>query len=108
MSAAAVQDAHGGLGRALSALFRPAHAELCRSSQRSWASVTFSGARHRFALRVSGERAGEAVERAIYALSAEDFVLEGHVVADIALVERQVRAHDLIEVELEALTVEAN
>ena len=108
MRAAIVSDVHGGLGRALSALFAPAHAELCRSSQRGWASVTFCGARHRYALRVSGEKAGQAVDRAIDTLSAQDFAIEGHVVADIALVERQVRARDLIELELEALTVEAN
>lgn len=108
MSAASFCDAHDGLARALSALFQPARAELCQSSQRGWASVTFCGARHRYALRVSGEKAGQAVDRVIDALSAQDFALEGHVVADVVLVERQVRADDLIEVELEALTVEAN
>ena len=108
MTAASLCDAHDGLGHALSGLFRPAQAELCRSSQRGWASVTFSGARHRYALRISGESACDAVDRAIAGLGEQDFTLDGHVVADIALVERQVRAHDLIEIELEALTVEAN
>lgn len=100
-------DAHGGLGRMLSAMFRPATAELQSSSQRRWASVTFNGARHRFSLRVSGDDADGAVAHAIGALAQQDFALEGHVVADVALVERHRSGPGLFEIELEALTVEA-
>lgn len=100
-------DAHGALRSALTGLFHPATAEVRSSSQRRWSSLTFSGARHRYAFRVSGERAGAAVDGATAAIGREDFALDGHVVADIAIVGRRSRSPALVEIELEALTVEA-
>lgn len=100
-------DAHAMLGSAIAGLFHPAAAELRRSSQSRWSSVTFTGARHRFALGVSGRNAMRAVDRALRELDQREFALPGHVVADIALVGRN-GSPGGIEIELEALTVEAN
>ena len=101
-------DAHGMLGSALAGLFHPAPAELRTSSQKRWASVTFAGARHRYALSVSGEGACAAVDQAAGTLKAQDFSLDGHVVADIAVVRRKSCGTALVEIEFEALTVEAS
>jgi hypothetical protein len=74
---------------------------------RSWASVTFVGARHELAFRVSGEGAAEAADHFIRHLEAKEFDLRGHVMADIALVsEERPDDGDWVRISLEALTVE--
>lgn len=74
---------------------------------RSWASVTFAGARHELTFRVSGEGAGEAADRFLAQLEAKEFDLNGHIMADIALVSEERRdSDDWVRISLEALTVE--
>ena len=74
---------------------------------RSWASVTFTGARHEVSFRVSGAGAAEAADRFIAHLEAKEFELRGHIMADIALVaEERPDGGDWVRISLEALTVE--
>ena len=74
---------------------------------RSWASVTFTGARHELCFRISGEGAAEAADHFIRHLEAREFELRGHIMADIALVsEERPDGGDWVRISLEALTVE--
>jgi hypothetical protein len=72
---------------------------------RSWASVTFSGARHELAFRLEGGDAEEAASRFLASLDAAEFPLAGHILADIALVSQE-RRPGFVRIQLEALTVE--
>jgi hypothetical protein len=72
---------------------------------RAWASVTFSGARHELALRLEGEGAQAAAESFKRRLSAAEFDLRGHILADISLVSEE-SAPECVRLRLEALTVE--
>ena len=74
---------------------------------RSWASVTFSGARHRLKLTLSGPEAPVVADSFLSNLSEAEFALRGHVLADIALVsDRRPEGRDTVVLEIEALTVE--
>ena len=72
---------------------------------RSWASVTFSGARHELAFRLEGEGAEEAASRFLADLDVAEFDLRGYILADIALVSEE-RRPDWVRIRLEALTVD--
>lgn len=72
---------------------------------RSWASVTFTGARHELAFRLEGDGAEAAAGRFAAGLEAAEFSLAGHVLADIALVQDE-RQPGVARIRLEALTVE--
>ncbi len=74
---------------------------------RSWASATFTGARHELRFRVEGEGAQAAADAFLADLGTAEFALRGHILADIALVSQQ-RSADTATVSLEALTVEEN
>ena len=81
--------------------------EVLERETRSWASVTFSGARHRLRLQLSGVEASPAADRLLSNLSEAEFVLRGHILADIALVsDERSDGSSLVTLELEALTVE--
>ena len=87
--------------------FEAAALEEVRS--RSWASVTFSGARHELTLRLDGEGAEDAATAFLEGLDAAEFSLRGHILADIALVsEERTRSGEVpqVRLKLEALTVE--
>ena len=101
-------DAADELARAIRASFGGCGSgcELEEMTSRSWASVTFAGARHRLRLRLSGERAGDAADAFLAGLSERDFALRGHILADIALVEEDRHEPGTIRLILEALTVE--
>lgn len=77
---------------------------------RSWASVTFTGARHELVLRLSGEDASAAADAFLADLDVAEFRLRGHILADVALVSRDESADaegaPFIRIRLEALTVE--
>lgn len=73
-------------------------------ASRPWASVTFSGARHRLALCIPGPGAAAAADAFLDGLAERDFALAGHVLADIALVER-CDEDEQVRLILEALTV---
>ena len=74
---------------------------------RSWASATFTGARHELTLRIAGEGALGAADDFLANLEAREFPLRGHIVADIALISDERRdGEDAARISLEALTVE--
>jgi hypothetical protein len=66
-----------------------------------WASVTFSGARHRLSIAAAPS---PRLDAWLAALPEAEFRLRGHLVADVALASE--RRGELVEIELEALTVE--
>lgn len=70
-------------------------------SCRNWASVTFTGTRHKLTLRVAAEAAGPFLD----GIEEAEFRLPGHIVADIALVSCTPEAGGM-RIALEALTVE--
>jgi hypothetical protein len=74
---------------------------------RSWASATFAGARHELSFRIEGEGVNAAADAFLATLTAAEFDLRGHILADIALVS-EARSDDgnLVRISLEALTVE--
>lgn len=72
---------------------------------RSWASVTFVGARHEIAFTLEGERAQAAAAAFVETLEVDEYELRGHVLADIALVSQTVEG-SLVRIAIEALTVE--
>lgn len=99
---------------AASAFLRAIHAALAAFGgrftlhelvTRGWASVTFSGARHRIAFSLDGEGAGEAADGLIGSLREAEFDLRGHILADIALAGEE-RSAEGVRLTLEALTVE--
>ena len=90
-------DPHRALRRALTMMMPGT--EIMSSSSVAWSSNTYTGDRHRFVFRVPvGER--ERIE----AIGDWEFVLPGHLVADI--VTHAVRLEGDAAVDLEALTIE--
>ena len=61
------------------------HAEVLSHSERSWASVTFAGTRHRLQLAFAGDAAIQAGEMFIVFLPEHEFMLPGQLVADAAV-----------------------
>jgi hypothetical protein len=72
---------------------------------RSWASVTFTGARHQLTFRLEGDGAEAAAARFASGLEAAEFSLRGHVLADIVLLTEE-RRPGWARLGIEALTVE--
>ncbi len=70
----AVAGMAGGLGKTV------------RQSEHPWASITFTGARHRLELVFEGERAVAAGEALIAALPDHEFTLPRHLVADATII----------------------
>lgn len=104
-----IEDAATALLRALGASFARFDCafRVHELSSQSWASVTFSGARHRVAFSLQGAGAEAAAERFVARIDEAEFDLRGHILADIALVaKRRSPAGDRIDMNLEALTVE--
>jgi hypothetical protein len=102
----ATAGAGDALKRALRAYFVCLGAAVAIESlaSRPWASVTFSGARHRLALCIPGPGAAAAADAFLDGLADRDFTLPGHVLADIDLVERS-EEDEQVRLVLEALTV---
>jgi hypothetical protein len=77
-----------------------------------WASLTFAGARHHLALRLSGpiDSVEAASDRIEALLASGDLPLAGHFLAEVALGEREatIGNDDMmhLRIELEALTIE--
>jgi hypothetical protein len=75
--------------------------------QTDWASVTFTGARHRLRVTLEGDGAVGAAADFLEQLPDLDLPLPGHIVADIALVaEERGDTGRYAALELEALTIE--
>ncbi|HEX8642997.1 MAG TPA: hypothetical protein VF702_03690 [Allosphingosinicella sp.] len=106
---ALTEDAATALLCALSAnigTFR-GHFRVDSISSRPWASVTFSGARHRIAFTLEGEGAAATADAFAARLGDAEFDMSGHILADIALVgDERSPAGDRVQVRIEALTVE--
>ena len=83
-------------------------AELLRHAESPWASVTFSGSRHRIALAFAGSEAVAAGEEFIARLPEHEFTVARQIVADAAVVSAEhVLLPDLkLTVEIELLLVE--
>ena len=62
-------------------------ATILAHSEKSWASVTFAGARHRLVLVFEGARAIDAGELFIALLPEHEFDLPGQLVADATVTE---------------------
>lgn len=60
---------------------------ITHQSEKSWASITFAGARHRVELVFEGEKEVEAGECFIAFLPEHEFAIRGHLVADAAVTE---------------------
>lgn len=60
---------------------------ITHHSEKSWASITFAGARHRVELVFEGAEAVEAGECFIAFLPEHEFAIRGQLVADAAVVE---------------------
>ncbi|HEX9932701.1 MAG TPA: hypothetical protein VGB08_07645 [Allosphingosinicella sp.] len=104
-----IEDAATELLRALGACFAGCDGafRVEELSSRGWASVTFSGARHRIAFSLHGPGAGAAADAFLERMAEAEFDLRGHVLADIALVsEDRSPAGERVQVCIEALTVE--
>lgn len=61
--------------------------QVLTHSERPWASITFAGARHSFAILFSGDDAVAAGERFVAALPDHEFAIPGQLVADANIVE---------------------
>lgn len=97
-------DAAALLGRALAEHAEAAGCPVRVSAAHStrWASVTFTGARHRLTLAGA---ASPAIEDWLLGLPEAEFALRGHLVADVR-VEAVRREEGTVTAELEVLTVE--
>lgn len=103
------EDAAAALLRALGARFRDFECayRVEELNSRSWASVTFTGARHRVALSLEGDGAAAAADAFLADMSEAEFDLRGHILADIALAgDERDAAGGRVRLSLEALTVE--
>lgn len=74
------------LAEALIALAQ-GHGRIVTHSEKSWASITFAGARHRVELVFDGAESVEAGECFIAFLPEHEFAIPGQLVADAAIVE---------------------
>jgi len=91
------------IARAVLELAGP-HAQLVRQSEKPWASITFSGARHSFVLAFDGIEAMEAADLFIAMLPDHEFTISGRLVADATILSVDQRAlpapRTLVEAEL--------
>jgi hypothetical protein len=96
------------LKRALRASFTALGAPLTFEAleSRPWASITFSGERHRLTLCLPGPGAQAAVDAFLDGLAEREFALRGHILADIEPARIARDADGQIRLTLEALTVE--
>ena len=104
-------DAGDQLVRALRAGFAALGVETCieERTSRDWASITFSGARHRLKLRLEGDKAGAAADALLADLTEARFALRGHMLVDLAvLLDERDESGERVRLVLEALTVEAS
>ncbi|WP_246449618.1 MULTISPECIES: hypothetical protein [Qipengyuania] len=61
--------------------------QVLTHSERPWASITFAGARHSFAILFAGDAAVASGERFVAALPDHEFAIPGQLVADANIVE---------------------
>jgi hypothetical protein len=73
-----------------------------------WRSLTFTGERHQFELRVTGPDSGMAVDRMCHGLEEADFSIPGTLVADVALTATSRVRDGSTTITIEALTIAAD
>ena len=72
-----------------------------------WQSLTFIGEQHQIRLRIPAPDAAEIASRLVNGIECDEFLVPGHVVADVALVGEPERQEDgSMALAIEALTVE--
>lgn len=84
------------------------HAKIRSHSEKSWASITFAGTRHRLELAFEGEPATEAAETFIASLPDHEFAIRGRLVADAAVVsvDHRMAPEPRMVVQIEVLMLE--
>lgn len=84
------------------------HGELVRHSERSWASITFSGTRHLMVLAFTGREAVAAGEQFIAALPEHEFTIPRQLVADATVIaaDQTTLPEPRLVVEIELLLLE--
>jgi hypothetical protein len=84
------------------------HGEILAHSEKSWASVTFAGARHRLDLAFAGAEAVEAAETFIACLPEHEFAIPRQLVADAAVtaVDHRIEPDPRMEVRIELLLLD--
>jgi hypothetical protein len=84
------------------------HAQILSHSEKSWASVTFAGTRHRLDLAFAGEEAVEAAEHFIAFLPEHEFTVPRQLVADAAViaVDHRIGPDPRMEVRIELLLLD--
>ena len=76
---------------------------------RDWASITFSGSRHRLRLRFEGNKAGAATDALLAQLAEAGPDLRDHILVDLAVIaDERDEGGAWVRLEIEALTVEAS
>jgi hypothetical protein len=71
-----------------------------------WASITFTGQRHRIAVTLTGQGAEAAGARFLERLIEADLPITGHIVADVSLLTGSVYDDGLLaSLDLEAITI---
>ena len=84
------------------------HVEFLSHSEKSWASITFAGTRHRLDLAFAGADAVEAAEQFIAFLPEHEFAIPRQLVADAAVtaVDHRIGADPRMEVRIELLLLD--
>ena len=84
------------------------HAEFLAHAEKSWASVTFAGTRHRIDLAFAGAEAVAAAEQFIAFLPEHEFAIPRQLVADAAViaVDHRIGPDPRIEVQVELLLLD--
>jgi hypothetical protein len=84
------------------------HAEFLAHSEKSWASITFAGTRHRIELAFTGADAAEAGESFIAFLPEHEFAIPKQLVADAAViaVDHRIGPDPRMEVQVELLLLD--
>jgi hypothetical protein len=72
---------------------------------RSWASGTFTGARHELAFQLVGEGAEMVADAFVAVLDRAEVAMRGHLLADIALLSQE-RRDGVVKIRIEGLTIE--
>jgi hypothetical protein len=102
-----VRDAATGLIKALMEL-SDGSAQLIQHRGSSWASATFTGMRHIMELMFEGNEAIGKGDHIAEIIAEHEFMIAGHIVADIAIAEmfRRQEGDPVLTMKIEALTVE--
>lgn len=84
------------------------HAEFLSHTEKSWASVTFAGTRHRLDLAFAGADAVAAAEAFIAYLPEREFTIPKQLVADAAVtsVDHRIGADPRMDVQIELLLLD--